>query len=741
MARSDPEPIPAPMPRRVTRRSLLVGGGVGVGLVVGYTVWPRTRALNWVAAKDETLINGWLKIGADGRVTVAVPQAEMGQGVTTALPQIVADELGADWATVGVEPAPLHPLYANKGMALDMAAAMPAALRGAGTWAVQTLAERYDIQMTGGSTSVRGFHDTLRLAGASAREMLCRAAAKDWSIDWRDCDARGGFVVYKNRQAKFAELAEKAAGFAAPSSPVLRPVNSRTLMGRSPPRLDIPSKVDGTARFGLDVRLPGMKYAAARSGPAGDPALLAATAPAGVRIVKGPTWVAVVADGFYAAKTGLAQVETRFAKLARPAGPWIEPAFKAAIAKPATVVAEHGDHAALSGAGVLTADYSVPFAAHACMEPMNATARVEGGKAEVWAPTQSITLVTWAVAKALGIPETAVVVHPTLLGGGFGRKAESDVCVQAALIARAVKAPVQLLWTREEDFAQDRFRPAAAARMRGVLGPDKHIAAWGSRVAIDDTGSSFMSRNIPAMGGKPKAGAQAVDGTQALPYAIPGFVAEHALIETHVPLGFWRSVGHSFSGFFVESFVDELAHAGGTDPGAFRLALLKDSPRHAAVLRAVLAVSGPLGQVEPGTGRGVALVESFGSIVAEVAEVTVTKGTPRVTHVWAAIDCGPIVNPAIVRSQLESAIIYGLSAAMKGRITFKDGVVEQSNFDTYPLPTLAETPEIVTILMPSEAPIGGVGEPGTPPIAPAVGNAIFAATGRRLRDLPFVLTA
>ncbi len=735
MARSDPEPTPRP--RRVTRRRFLVGGGVGIGLVVGYAVWPRSRALNWTAAADETRINGFLKIGSDGRIIVAVPQAEMGQGVYTSLPQIVADELGADWATVGVEPAPLHPVYANKGMALDMAAAMPAAMRGVGTWAVQTLAERFDVQMTGGSTSVRGFHDTLRLAGASAREMLCMAAAKDWGVDARACDTRGGFVIYKNRQAKFADLAAKAAAFDAPSSPTLRPVNSRTLMGRSPQRLDIPSKVDGTARFGLDVRLPGMKYAAVRSGPVGDPALRSATAPAGVRIVKGPTWVACVADGFYAAKTALEQVKTSFATRAKPAGPWIEPALKAALAAPAIVVAEHGDHTALTGAGVITADYSVPFAAHACMEPMNATARIEGGTAEIWAPTQSITLVTWAVAKALGIAETAVTVHPTLLGGGFGRKAESDVCVQAALIARAVKAPVQLIWTREEDFAQDRFRPAAAARMRGVLGADKHLAAWGSRVAIDDTGASFMTRNIPAMGGKPKAGAQAVDGTQALPYAIPGFVAEHALVETHVPLGFWRSVGHSFSGFFVESFVDELAHAAGSDPGAFRLALLKDSPRHAAVLRAVLAASGPLGQVEPGTGRGVAMVESFGSVVAEVAEVTIVKGVPKVTRVWAAIDCGPVVNPGIVRAQLESAIIYGLSAACKGRITFREGVAEQGNFDSYPLPTLAETPEIACILMPSDAPLGGVGEPGTPPIAAAVGNAIFAATGLRLRDLPF----
>ncbi|WP_235889278.1 xanthine dehydrogenase family protein molybdopterin-binding subunit [Glacieibacterium frigidum] len=733
MARSDPEPSPAPR-RGLTRRRLLIGGGIGVGLVVGYAAWPRDRALNWATADGETLLNGWVKVGADGRVTVAVPQAEMGQGVFTSLPQILADELGADWATVGVEPAPLHPIYANKGMALDAVEAMPAALRGVGGWAMGALIERFDMQMTGGSTSVRGFHDTVRLAGAAARELLCRAAARDWGVDWTECEAKGGFVTYKANRARFAELAAKASAESAPS-PTLRPVASRTLAGRSVPRLDIPSKVDGSARFGADVRLPGMKYASVRSGPAGDPALVSATAPAGVRLVKGPTWVAAVADTFWGAKTGLDKVTATFAKRARPAGPWIEPALRAAIAKPGEVV---GGDAVEFGAGTLTADYSVPFAAHACMEPMTATARVGDGRAEVWTPTQSITLTAWAVAKALGIDEGAVTVHPTLLGGGFGRKAEADVAVQAALIARATNAPVQLIWTREEDFAQDRFRPAAAARMQGRVKVGR-IDAWGSRVAIDCTGASFMRRNLPAMGGDGKAGASAVDGTQGLPYAVPSFVAEHAYVDTAVPLGFWRSVGHSFSGFFVESFVDELAHAANADPGAFRLAMLGDSPRHAAVIRAVLDASGPVGQVEPGVGRGLAVVESFGSVCAQVAEVEVTGTTIKVTRVWAAIDCGAVVNPDIVRAQIEGGIIYGLSAAMSGAISFKDGAVEQRNFDAYPLPGLASTPEIEVLFVPSAGPLGGVGEPGTPPIAPAVGNAIFAATGKRLRDLPFAL--
>lgn len=721
----------------MTRRTLLVGGGVGVGLVVGYAVWPRHRALNWATAKGETLINGWVKIGTDGRVTVAVPQAEMGQGVYTAIPQILADELGADWKTIAVEPAPLHPVYANTGMTLDAVKGLPTALQGIGGWAMRTLVERFDIQMTGGSTSIRGFHDTVRLAGASAREMLCRAAAREWDVDWADCKAANGFVTYQARSARFAELADKAVAEDAPSSPTLRPAATRTLMGKSAPRLDIPGKTDGSARFGLDVRLPGMRYAAVRSGPAGDPRLVQATAPAGVAMVKGPTWVAVVADGWWAAKTGLDQVVAGFAGAAKSPGPWMEAELRGALSRAGTEVASHGDSTAAGK--TITADYSVPFLAHACMEPMNATARVANGRAEIWAPTQSTTLVVWAVAKALGIEESAVTCHPTLLGGGFGRKAEADVCVQAALIARAVKAPVQLIWSREEDMAQDRFRPAAAARMTATLGPDKHIAAWRSRVAVPDVMASFSARNMPAIAGEPKASAEGVDGTQLLPYDLPGFAAEHVLVDLPVPLGFWRSVGHSFSGFFVESFVDEMAHAAGADPGAFRLAMLKNSPRHAAVVQAALNASGPLGADGTNAARGMALVESFGSIVAQVAEVQIDGTEIRVTNVWTAIDCGPVVNPDIVRAQIEGGIVYGLTAALKGAVNFEHGKAVQQNFDTYPLLTLSETPVFETIILPSTAPMGGVGEPGTPPIAPAVANAVFAATGKRLRDLPLAL--
>ena len=747
---------PAPSRPRTTRRNFLIGTGAVAGLAVGFALWPRSRALNWAAGKDETVINGFVKIGTDGRVVVAVPQAEMGQGVYTSLPQILADELGADWNTVSVEPAPLHPMYANRGVAIDPTAEVPTLFRGFARWTVGKVAEHYDLQMTGGSTSVRGFAQPVRLAGAAAREMLCRAAARDWGVDWTECDTDSGFVLYKAKRIRFADIAGKAAAEDMPSSPVLRAPGSGKLMGKPVQRVDIPGKTDGSARFGIDVRLPGMVYAAVKSGPAGDPKLLnvdthaVLTTPGVIDVVRGPSWVAVVASTWYGAHTALETLAPVFASTAKPAGPWIEPALKTALndSAAAGTVQKFGDAATLlEQPGMIHADYTVPFLAHAALEPMNATARVDNGRCEVWAPTQSLSLATWSVAKALGLDDQAVTVHSTLLGGGFGRKAEGDACVQAALIALAVKRPVQLIWSREEDFAQDRFRPAAAAQMRAALSPRQgnepvRITAWASRVAVPDVGVSFMGRNLPALAGTVKPNAAAVDGSVAQPYDFGAVLVEHVPVDVAVPLGFWRSVGHSFSAFFVESFVDECAHAVGTDPGAFRLAMLGDKPRHAAVLRAALHAAGPLGMIEPNVARGVALHESFGSIVAEVAEVVCKPGEdPRVRRVVAAIDCGPVVNPDGVRAQIEGGILFGLGAALKGRISFDHGRTEQVNFDTAPMLTLAEAPAITVIIVPSTAPMGGVGEPGTPPIAPAVANAIFAATGRRYRDLPLIKQA
>ncbi len=715
---------------------MLIAAGATAGLAVGWAVWPRAVTPGWQADKGETLVNSFLKIGADGRVVVAVPQAEMGQGAWSGLAQIAADELGADWQTVAVEPAPLGADYANRGVLIDALAGVPSGMQALARWGGTRMVEYFEFQITGGSTSIRGFEGPLRAAAASARAMLCAAAARRWDVRADACRTEGGFVLHKANRAAFVDLLGDLDPGDAPSTPVLR--DKPLLVGKSLQRLDIPSKVDGSARFGADIRLAGMAYAAIRQNPIGATraGLGKVSLPPGAQLVEQPDFIAVVADGWFAAKTALDAIEPRYMSGPNPPGPWLEAGLKAALETAGTVVRNEGE----VGAGALSVDYTLPFLAHACLEPMTATARIADGRTEIWAPTQSASLAAWAVAEALDIGGNKITIYPTLIGGGFGRKVEKDAVVQAALIARAAGRPVQLIWSREEDFGHDMWRPAAAARMRGSATAGG-VTAWDAKIAVPDVGSSFMARNLPAVAGDPQAGAAAIEGAVAMPYAMPAVRVTHCLADCNVPLGYWRSVGHSFSGFMVESFVDELAEAAGADPGAFRLAMLADKPRHAAVLRAALRAGGPLGPVAPGVGRGVALVESFGSIVAEVAEVTMVDGAPTVSHVWAAIDCGRVINPDSVVAQVESGIVYGLAAALHGRVTFQNGAASTANFDSYPVIGLADTPRIDVTIIASTAPPGGVGEPGTPPIAAAVANAIAAAGGGRRRDLPLLRAA
>ncbi len=667
----------------------------------------------------------------------------MGQGAWSGLAQIAADEVGADWRAVGVEPAPLGPAYANPALFDDQLAGMPAALRGLARWGAGKFTEVLEFQITGGSTSIRGFEAPLRHAGAAARAMLCSAAARRWNVSAGECDTRDGFVTYKANRLAFADVVGDVRPSDAPSRPALR--SAPTLVGKPVLRLDVPAKTDGSARYGADVRLDGMRYAAISQGPIGAKrtGIDKAALPARTRLVEMPDFVAVVADGWFAAKSALDSLTIRYAPGPNPPGPWLEAGLKAALDGDGRTVASEGT---LPRTGLaVTADYTLPFLAHACLEPMTATARLANGGCEIWAPTQSASITRWSVARALGIDADKVMVYPTLVGGGFGRKVEADAAVQAALIARAAGQPVQLIWSREEDFAHDFWRPAVAARLRGAATPSA-ITAWDAHFAVPDVGSDFQTRNLPAFASSPKPGAGAIEGATELPYAIDTLHVVHSLGACNVPLGFWRSVGHSFTGFVVESFVDELAASAAVDPGEFRLALLKDNPRHAAVLRAVLQAGGPLGKVVGGPesggraiGRGVALVESFGSIVAEVAEVLLVPGeAPRVTRVWAAVDCGRVINPDTVRAQIEGGIIYGLTAALFGRASFVGGAADQRNFDGYPLLDLASTPVIEVTILPSNESPGGIGEPGTPPIAAAVANAIAAAGGDRPRALPIV---
>lgn len=733
-------PPPPSRPRRSlrpSRRSFLIGAGATLGVGIGFLVWPRDWPLPETAADGEVPLNAWVRVAPDGSVVVAIPQAEMGQGVWSGLAQILADEMGADWRQVAVEPAALHPAYAHVGMAKLGTASLPPMVRDLAAFAGATVIRRMNLQLTGGSTSIKGYHDILREAGAAARAMLVGAAARAWKLDPATIDTRDGFVVHQANRMPFAEAVRDIDPDDAVRA-TLRPEGERRLVGRPLPRLDLPPKVDGTARFGADVRLPGMLFAAIAHGPVGNGRLVTVKGPEGARAIRGSNWVAATGATSFEAMRALAQLEPVWETDGEPAGDWIGAALAGALdGDGGKRVAGTDSVAGALGDRPLVADYAVPFLAHACMEPMVATCRIEEGRIELWGPSQSLTLAVMGVARALGVAEESVTIHPTLLGGGFGRKAEADHFIEAALIARATGRPVQLQWSRREDLHADRFRPAAMARMRGALDSAGRIAAFDVRIAVPNVAASFMGRNMPRFApGADSASAAAIEGAESIPYAAGTFRAVHVPVETPVPLGYWRSVGHSFSAFFVECFIDELAEAAGRDPVAFRLAHLEGMPRHAAVLRAVAEDSRFGEPSAPGLAKGVALHESFGSIVATVVEAGMVDGAIRVTRLWSAIDCGRAINPDSVRAQLEGGSIMGLCAALHGRVDFADGMAVQTNFDGYRLLSLAETPAVSTRIVGSGAALGGVGEPGTPPAAPALANALARATGRRLRRLP-----
>ena len=703
---------------RTARRTLLIGGGAGVGLALGWLAWPRSETANLTAGPGEAIVNAWLKIGREGHVIVICPQAEMGQGIHTALAQVLADELGADWRTVSVEPAPLNPVYVNRALVGDGLDDVPGPLRAVGGWVAGHLLERLDAQITGGSTSVRGFEGGMRVAGAAARSMLCAVGGRVWGVDPAHCDTKDGFVVNGANRIHFAEIAERAALETPDRHVKLRPIHP---MGRSARRLDVPAKVDGSAKFGADVRLPGMVFAAIRHGPVGGVARAQGAQPPGV--IAGPGWVAATGETWWAANRAVKALVLRWPMPA-------DAADSAAITK--RLQAALDPMAAPPGAGRLVeARYSVPFVAHAAMETMTATVRITSGGVEVWAPTQSTRLTTYAVAKALGVHEGTVTVYPTLLGGGFGRKIESDAAVQAALVARAVGKPVQLVWSREEDLGNSFPRPAAAARLIARLGKGGAIEAWRTRIAAPAVTGPFARRTMDlGLGGGADPGA--IDGAARVPYRIGDYAAEHVPVACGVPVGWWRSVAHSYTAFFVESFVDELAKACARDPLAYRLNLLKGAPRHLAVLRAAAEAA------NYGQGMGVACHEAFGSIVAQVVELA--DDAPRAKRVSVAIDCGRAINPDGVRQQMEGGVIWGLSAAVSGRATFARGWGVERNFDAQPLMGLSDAPEIETVILTNPAyPVGGVGEAGVPCAAPALANAVAASGGQRLRDLPLAL--
>jgi len=754
------------------RRTLLVAGAGAAGaLVVGWCLMPPRSRLGrpdtLPPREGEVGLNGWIRIAADGAVLLAMPRSEMGQGVHTALATLAAEELDVPLGRVRLVEAGHDTLYGNVAMFVGSLPLHPEdtepgretfAAR-AGRWMVAKVARELGINATGGSSSVADAWEPLRLAAAVARGQLLGAASLQWKLPLAELRIEGGVVSHPSGpRAHYGELA-RAAAATPPGDAAPKPASAWRLIGRTQPRIDVPSTVDGSARFGADVRLPGLLYAVVRHCPmlGGSPGRVAvepAMALPGVeRVVRLGSYagstaaVAVVGRSTWHAQRGAAALQIEWQP--RPAGGLDSAAILRSLETAAREAAasdggftfhERGDWPAARGAAArrLAAVYRAPYLAHAALEPINCTAQVRDGRVEVWAPTQVPGMARALAARVADVPEEAVTVHVTYLGGGFGRRLEVDFIGQAVRVALETGGrPVQLMWPREEDTTHDFYRPAGVAVLEAALDAEGRLQGLGIVSAGDAITPRWLERGLPALAGPVEAPDKtASEGLFDLPYAVPHRRIAHVATHSGVPVGFWRAVGHSHNAFFAESFVDELAHAASQDAVAFRLALLEHLPRHAAVLREAAGRAGWGSPLPAGRARGVALHESFDSIVAQVAEVSLEGGRIRVHRVVCAIDCGIVVNPGIVAQQMESAVIFGLTAALHGRIDIVEGRVQQRNFPDHPLLTLADTPAIETHILPSTRAPAGVGEPGTPPVAPAVANALFALTGTRLRDLP-----
>jgi len=703
-------------PTQVTRRAFLeTAGAAGAGLVISFYLPSGLRFRSPTAGPFAP--NAWLRIGEDESVLVIVDRSEMGQGVTTALPMLLAEELEADWSRIRIEFAPADKAYTNP---------------------------MFGMQGTGGSTSVRAAYTPLRKAGAAARELLVAAAAQTWGVEKAECGAERGAVVHarSKRRLTYGKLVTKAATLGAPPDVPLKDPKDWKILGTRVRRLDTPPKVDGSAQFGIDVKVPGMLVAVVARSPVFGGKVTSfdaakTKAVPGVRqVVQISSGVAVVADGYWPAKKGRDALAVTWDEgpTASVSSATIAQLFGQRAEQAGAVARHAGDPDGTLGSAPAKVDavYNLPFLAHATMEPMNCTAHVRADGVDIWAPTQFQTGAQGFGAKIGGVTPDKVKVHTTYLGGGFGRRFELDFIQEALETSKAVGAPVKVIWSREDDIRNAQYRPANHHRMRAGLDANGQPVAWTHRIVAP----SIMARVFPDTV-KNGLDEEAVEGGVGMPYAIPNVHVDYLLTDTGIPVGFWRSVNNSYNAFAVESFIDEVAHAAKKDPYEYRRDLLGKAPRHLGALNLAASKAG-WGTAPPaGRARGIAVYKSFESYVAEVAEVSVASdGAVKVHRVVCAVDCGPVVNPSIVEAQMESAIVYGLTAALYGEIAIEGGRVKQSNFHDYQMLRLAEMPKVEVYIVPSTDAQGGVGEPGTPPIAPAVANAIFAATGKRIRKLP-----
>ncbi|MDB5696824.1 MAG: aldehyde oxidase [Sphingomonas bacterium] len=718
----------------ISRRQLLIGGGAGVGLLVGWAVWPREYPTNLTSSPGETVFGAWLKIGADGHVVVAVPQVEHGQGVYTVLPQIVADELGADWRTVGVEAAPVNPLYANPLALAELTGMPPGRLVDA-------------PMLTGGSSSVRQWEGECRRAGAAARCLLLKAAARRWGANWEECNVADGFVTLGKQRLRFAVLAADAAGETLPDPLPLGSSGAGRLTGKSLPRLDAPAKVDGSANFAADIRLPDMIHAAVRQGPTGASRLIrvdraAADRVAGVvAVIETEGWVAAAATTGYAAERALDAMRPRFetsggvvddARIAR--------ALDAALKRPGTRMASVGDpDPLLAGAGLVSARYDVRPGLHAAIETPSATAAFRDGRLELWLATQAPGLARAAAARAAGVAESAVTVHPLMLGGSFGEGLDTRVAQQAALLAVRLRRPVSVVWSRGEACRQNLVRPPVAAQMTARLAANGGIAAWRAQIASPAAGRALHRRLAPGATGKAagllaSGDAYSVSGA-ATPYRLPALAVDWHEAELDLPTGHLRGGADGWTCFFTESFLDEVVRAANQEPVSYRIGMLGGDARAARCLSTAASLGGWDGGAA-GSGQGIACHSFRGSHVAVLAEATLDSGSVRVQRLVAAVDCGRMINPDLVRQQIEGGLIFGLAQATGAATGYARNIASVTNFGDLRLPRLADTPDITVELIGSDAPPGGVGDLAVPPVAPAIANALASATGRRFRTLP-----
>src|SRR5579863_749149 len=707
----------------VGRRDFIrTGAAIGGGLLVSLYAPPQLDGTGGEVAAEgkDFAVNAFVRIGTDESVTVIAAHSEMGQGVYTSLPMLLNEELQADWSKIRVEAAPVDKAYNHPV---------------------------FGMQMTGGSTTSPAEWERYRKMGATARMMLVEAAASKWGVEASSCRVEKGVVIHTatNKRATYGSLADAAAKLTPPANVPLKNPKDFTLVGKPTRRLDTPSKTNGTAQFGLDVMVPGMLTAVVARPPvfggkvANVDAREALKVPGVKAVEQVPSGVAVIAEHFWPAKLGREKLKIDW-DLGPNAGLSTEKMlrdFSEMSSKPGAIAKKSGDpDAALkTAAKTITAEYDVPYLAHAMMEPLNCVVDLRADSCEIWTGTQFETVDRASAAQVAGLPPEKVQIHTTLLGGGFGRRANpnSDFVVEAVHVAKAAKAPVKVVWTREDDVRGGWYRPMWHDRFAAGLDANGDPIAWTHTIV----GQSIMQGTLfEAFTVKDGIDSTSVEGAADVLYGFPNLQVDLHTPKIGVPVQWWRSVGHSHTGFSVEAFFDEVAHAGGKDPYELRRKLLANQPRMRAVLELAAQKANWGSKLPPGVGRGIATHFSFDSYVAQVVEASVEKGVIRVHRVVCAVDCGLVINPDTVRAQMEGGIIFGLTAALKTEITLKDGRVEQSNFHDYQMLRMFESPEIEVHIVPSTENPTGVGEPGVPPVAPALANAIFAATGKRVRHLP-----